>query len=99
MYYVTVPPNSGALDLFDPRQTIGADGLPEPPYHRTHTVTPREGLMVLFPGWLVHTVRESTGLDVQKHGYRVSISVNLKGEWQDTTKLTLKDVDLGLGLA
>ena len=30
--------------------------FPRPPFHRTLTVTPREGLLVLFPGWLVHSV-------------------------------------------
>jgi len=94
VYYSSIPPHSGNLELFDPRQTIADDGLPKPPYHRTHIVTPREGMLVLFPGWLVHSVRPSVGLDVQKHGYRISISVNCKGEWQDTTGLKLDDVIL-----
>ena len=96
VYYVTVPQHSGELALFDPRGKSpvkggGADELPAPPFHRTVGIRPREGLMVLFPGWLVHQVLPSTGLDVKKQRYRISISLNLKGEWQDTAALMVAD--------
>ena len=93
VYYVSVPPYSGNLELFDPRsgfQTVcpnTVEHLVNPPFHRTVHIQPEEGLLVIFPGWLVHGVRASTGLDTAKHKFRVSISVNLKGEWQDTTSL------------
>mmetsp|Transcript_13411 Transcript_13411/g.34200 ORF Transcript_13411/g.34200 Transcript_13411/m.34200 type:complete len:448 (-) Transcript_13411:253-1596(-) len=89
VYYVTVPPGSGKLGLFDPRgRSPMLPPLPQskghavPPFHRTVTIEPRPGLLVLFPGWLVHTVLPSA--IPPDSPYRVSISVNLKGEWQDT---------------
>eukprot|EP00511_Aplanochytrium_stocchinoi_P006010 CAMPEP_0204826914 /NCGR_PEP_ID=MMETSP1346-20131115/4512_1 /ASSEMBLY_ACC=CAM_ASM_000771 /TAXON_ID=215587 /ORGANISM="Aplanochytrium stocchinoi, Strain GSBS06" /LENGTH=476 /DNA_ID=CAMNT_0051955149 /DNA_START=148 /DNA_END=1578 /DNA_ORIENTATION=- len=96
VYYVSVPEHSGNLELFDPRAKSGVcediiEGLTNPPFHRTVTITPKEGLLVLFPGWLVHSVKPSVGLDVNKQKYRISISVNLKGEWQDTTALHLSN--------
>lgn len=60
---------------------------PEPPFHRTHSIKPKESTLVLFPGWLVHSVRgipnDSRDIDF-KGSYRVSMSLNLKGEWIDT---------------
>ena len=49
-------------------------------------------MLVLFPGWLVHQVLPAPSgapMDEARDGYRVSISVNFKGEWQDTTGLSL----------
>lgn len=99
VYYASVPPNSGNLQLLDPRGvntlTVGIAAkkqlktAPQPPFHRTIDITPRPGLLVLFPGWLTHRVLPSRGLDESKSGYRISVSLNLKGEWQDTTSLTL----------
>jgi uncharacterized protein (TIGR02466 family) len=106
VYYVTVPPGSGDLELFDARgkspilksptavhnATSDPDdlsNLPMPPFHRSAVVHPSEGMLVLFPGWLVHQVLPSPSLDTDKHGYRISISFNLKGEWQDTAQHTV----------
>ena len=80
----------------------------------------RSGKLVLFPGWLVHSVLNSSnhsacrppfeGGDLldehcaagyESHGdrlgqeydpddFRVSLSLNLKGEWQDTAALHVK---------
>jgi hypothetical protein len=76
--------------VIDPQLTEMA----RPPFHRTVTLTPEEGMMVLFPGWLVHTVLPSRGLNVHQSKYRISISVNLKGEWQDTAGLHLRNVEV-----
>ena len=62
---------------------------PAPPFHRVHNVRPEEGKLILFPGWLIHDVKRSVGLSSKKDGFRISISMNLKGEWQDTTALKL----------
>ena len=48
-----------------------------------------EGVLVLFPGWMVHQVLPSAASSRASETYRVSISVNFKGEWQDTTGLSL----------
>lgn len=99
VYYVRAPPGSGRLEMYDPRGKHPVHGLstptspPEPPFHRTVALQPREGRLVLFPGWLVHSVLPSPELappTPEGDGYRVSLSLNLKGEWQDTASLHLK---------
>lgn len=87
VYYVAVPPGSGKLELYDPRGKHPNDlrdpmEPSHPPFHRTIQFQPRPNILILFPGWLVHSVKPST--NVPADGYRVSISLNLKGEWQDT---------------
>ena len=65
---------------------------PAPPFHRSVELPAKEGVLVLFPGWLVHQVLPAPSgapMDEARDGYRVSISVNFKGEWQDTTGLSL----------
>ena len=103
VYYVSVPKSSGRLELFDPRgkppesAAMGGSAKvpPRPPFHRTVTVAPREGMLVLFPGWLVHQVLPSTKPHPEDSGrYRVSISMNLKGEWQDTSNLVIDNVTI-----
>ena len=73
-----------------------------------------KGKLVLFPGWLVHSVlkpsvqatgecspstcrasipeegRGGRGQQEAAEVYRVSLSLNLKGEWQDTAALHIK---------
>lgn len=93
VYYVNVPKNSGRLELYDPRGKSPLDlKEPEapsnPPFHRTVGIQPSAGMLVLFPGWLVHSVLPSS-MDSSKEGYRVSISLNLKGEWQTTGSLSV----------
>lgn len=108
VYYVRTPTGSGRLELYDPRGKNPLRDLAEPtsppfpPFHRTVTVVPKAGHLLLFPGWLVHSVVtaeslvadadeiESTPLD----GYRVSLSLNLKGEWQDTAALHFRNCEL-----
>ena len=105
VYYVAVPPGAGHLALYDPRglPPISRAGVqqtgdstqsarPAPPFHRSVELPAKEGVLVLFPGWLVHQVLPAPSgapMDEARDGYRVSISVNFKGEWQDTTGLSL----------
>ena len=93
VYYVSVPKGSGRLELYDPRGKSPLDlkdpmAASNPPFHRTVGVQPSPGTLILFPGWLVHSVLPSS-MDSSKHGYRVSISLNLKGEWQTTGALSV----------
>ena len=91
VYYVSVPAGSGKLELYDPRgkhpNYLDPLAPTMPPFHRTIQYQPAPGKLLLFPGWLVHSVRPSA--NVVSDGYRVSISLNLKGEWQDTGALSL----------
>jgi uncharacterized protein (TIGR02466 family) len=94
VYYVNVPKGSGRLELYDPRGKSPLD-LKDPmspsyaPFHRTIGIQPKPSMLVLFPGWLVHSVLQSKDLDMDRDGYRVSISLNLKGEWQTTAGLSV----------
>eukprot|EP01036_Dinobryon_divergens_P024731 gene24731-33204_t len=119
VYYVRVPAWSGRLELYDPRGKSPLRDLddplspPLPPFHRVRAVLPEEGKLVLFPGWLVHSVLQASnysnsstcgsadgrcsGLcgdgneeDDGRSDYRISLSLNLKGEWQDTSALHLQ---------
>ena len=103
VYYARVPKNAGRLRLFDPRGKgfdptgkhsglVDVKAMPNPPFHRTVSIRPEEGKLVIFPGWLVHSVmqpEESSTSDsqAQDDDYRVSIAINLKGEWQDSSSL------------
>jgi len=98
VFYVKVPPNSGSLLFSDPRGKNSVmqapSQLPTAPFHQMFQVNPYDGLLILFPGWLVHQVAPSVGLDVQSEGYRVSISFNLNGEWSATAPATYDNVKI-----
>ena len=69
---------------------FGVDAVP--PFDAQQTFTPREGAMVLFPPWLVHSVPPSpealSGEDADKSA-RISLSFNLFGPWSATAQSTL----------
>merc|ERR1712048_1076635 len=100
VYYLSAPPGRGYLKLFDPRGLTPKDinhtpekkNIPKAPFHRTVDITPYDGLLLLFPGWMPHKVLPSKGMnspDSKDKKYRISISMNLKGEWQETTALNV----------
>lgn len=107
VYYVRTPPDAGKLHIFDPRGKSPLDladplAFPSPPFHRGVRVSPEEGKLILFPGWLVHSVVPSSKgggapkllsapENDQKQPYRVSLSLNLKGEWYDTSSLHYRE--------
>lgn len=66
------------IEFFDPRG-------PLPPFGKSLRIAPKEGDLILFPGWLAHLVHPT--LTSQP---RVSISFNLQGEWE-----LASDVNLG----
>jgi len=96
VYYVRTPRNAGRLVMYDPRGKHPVTGLvnpvspPDPPFHRSLALYPRESRLVLFPGSLVHSVLSSDKPMEPKGTYRVSLSLNLKGEWQETAALSWK---------
>ena len=96
VYYVRTPRNAGRLVMYDPRGKHPVTGLvnpvspPDPPFHRSLALYPRESRLVLFPGSLVHSVLSSDQPMEPKGTYRVSLSLNLKGEWQETAALSWK---------
>jgi hypothetical protein len=105
VYYVSLSPNPQHLTLFDSRgkppvqmSEANAKTLPLAPFHRTVDIVPAESLLVIFPGYLVHSVSplNRTFDDVppaQQAGgrprFRVSLSLNQKGEWLNSAGLTI----------
>ena len=81
VYYVDVPKNSGDLLLHDPRgNTTGWENLDFEPNDPTknkysrcyHRINPVDGMLVVFPGFLVHSVETNLS---QKN--RTSIVMNI----------------------
>ena len=75
--YLRVPPDSGAICFLDPRG--GAQMLMPPLMAEAseaargrHRVTPENGLVLLFPGWLWHEVEPSASDEA-----RICVSFNL----------------------
>jgi hypothetical protein len=75
VFYVKVPENSGNLRLYDPR--IFVTNSPDMKYyndgHKYQSVIAEENLLIMFPGWLLHSVESS-----QSNQDRISISFNIK---------------------
>lgn len=80
VYYADVHPNSGDILLHDPRGALTWENLgfiPNDPIDKKttrcyHRIKPQNGLLVLFPGFLVHSVE--TNLSNQN---RTSIVINV----------------------
>lgn len=79
VYYVTVPPNSGDILLHDPRGSI----LWQDPQARTdvswesyrpyHKITPVPGMLLIFPGYVVHSVESNLSNEM-----RMSIAISTR---------------------
>jgi len=71
-YYVKVPkmnaPGEGAIEFLDPRPS--ARWMHD---RAIQTVTPKEGMLIMFPSWLQHWVRPHF-----QHELRVSIAFNVR---------------------
>lgn len=78
IYYVVVPPNSGDILLHDPRGYTNWDD----PSVRTedtgktcrayHRVTPKEGMLLIHPSYLVHSVETNLSTEM-----RLSIAMSI----------------------
>lgn len=83
VYYVHVPKDSGSILFLDPRGSV----IWKDPNTRTdvthcssrpfHKITPTNGTLIIFPGYLVHTVETNCSDDT-----RISIAVNITLESQ-----------------
>jgi hypothetical protein len=56
VYYVNVDDKSGDIDFVDPRSNLGFLDLNNYANLNIHRVHPAPGMLVLFPGWLLHYV-------------------------------------------
>lgn len=64
-------PTAGLLDFFDPRERVECVNLPGAPFGTPISVPPKTGALMIFPGWLYHSVNPYQG-----PGERISISFN-----------------------
>jgi len=64
-------PTSGVLDFFDPRERVECVNLPGAPFGTPVSVPAQTGSLLIFPGWLYHSVNPYQG-----SGERISISFN-----------------------
>eukprot|EP01033_Poteriospumella_lacustris_P014078 gene14078-10057_t len=91
--YINTPPGSGDLVFFDPRG-------PLPPFGKTLHIRPQAGDLVLFPGYLMHSVEPSLLTQASCSGdqcsaeawqaLRISVSFNYDGSWE-----LLSDINAG----
>jgi len=84
VYYIRVDPGTGGeLILHDPRSPALEMYAPslwfkESGVQREGTIKPHPGLLILFPAWLIHSVRPWFG-----DGLRISIAINLRVKFLD----------------
>lgn len=80
VYYISVPPDcgqaqSGGLELLDPRPATAMLNMPGSFFATRRLIQPRGGLLVLFPGSIMHFVHPFQG-----PGERISIACDLTFE-------------------
>lgn len=73
VYYTRVTEDTGDIEFFDPRGTLGFVSLDSAKSYNIHRHRPEVGQMILFPGWLLHRVRPNKS-DV----VRVSLATNIR---------------------
>jgi uncharacterized protein (TIGR02466 family) len=66
-------PRSPAMEMYAPSLWFRGAGV-----QREGIITPYPGLLILFPSWLMHTVRPCFG-----DGLRISIAVNLRAKFSE----------------
>lgn len=76
VYYVTIPPGGHRITFWDPRHQVHILAPPMEQFNVYNcdyaNLEVEEGMLVLFPSWLVHSVPDNGG-----DGLRISISFNI----------------------
>lgn len=81
VYYVQVPENSGDILLHDPRGAItwqdsnARTDVTWQSYRPYHKITPTPGMLLIFPGYIVHSVESNLSQDL-----RLSIAISTRFE-------------------
>lgn len=70
-------PESGVIDLHDPRAFTEMTFVPGEPYGQKYPIRPEPGMMLIFPGFLYHYVHPFLG-----EGERISIAFNVRASNQ-----------------
>ena len=77
VYYVTVPNNSGDILLHDPRGSVlwrdpqARTDITWDSYRPYHKITPKPGTLLIFPGYVVHSVESNLSKEM-----RLSIAIS-----------------------
>jgi hypothetical protein len=77
VYYVTVPNNSGDILLHDPRGSVlwrdpqARTDITWDSYRPYHKITPTPGMLLIFPGYVVHSVESNLSQEM-----RLSIAIS-----------------------
>jgi uncharacterized protein (TIGR02466 family) len=94
VYYVSVPPGAHRITFWDPRHQTR---ILAPPVEETNVtnseyanIQVQEGMLILFPAWLVHSVPVNDGTDT-----RISISFNINfTDFADSVSAPTWEADL-----
>ena len=68
---------SGSIEFVDPRSAVGMLSMPGNPFRQRLSFRPRNGLMLIFPSWLLHYVHSYEGDDE-----RISVAFNISNVHQ-----------------
>ena len=71
-YYVNVTNDTGDIRLLDPRSTLGWVSIDAGVPYNQYTYKPKNGTMILFPGWVMHQVVQN-----QSDQERIALSSNV----------------------
>lgn len=80
-------PQSGVIDLLDPRPFTEMVYTPGEPYGQKYPIRPDAGMMLLFPGFLYHFVHPHFG-----DGERISIAFNSSADRRTVSSAPKSDV-------
>lgn len=85
VYYVQAPPDAGRITFADPRMQALMMGAEKDSAAKDHqdfwaevNFAPREGRLLLFPAWLMHSTEPNGSKLAGTAGERISISFNLR---------------------
>jgi uncharacterized protein (TIGR02466 family) len=83
VYYVSVDDNTGDLDFIDPRGTLGFIGLNAQQSHNIFRFKPKNGQLILFPGWMTHFAHPNKSTITRK---LIAANIRLRDDVQFFTK-------------
>jgi uncharacterized protein (TIGR02466 family) len=79
-YYVDVHDDCGDIRLLDPRSSLGWISLNDGRPYNQYTHKPKNGEMIMFPGWVTHAVMHNK---TDKERVAITSNMHLKDEFKD----------------
>jgi uncharacterized protein (TIGR02466 family) len=77
-YYHTVPKNSGDIQFKSTNPFVISFPHKAEKYHNLVTVEPKDGMILLFPSWLLHKVLPNRSNEI-----RVSLAFNIQFDYEE----------------